>query len=181
MRNSIILFFCIALYSLANAQHPPKVKLYSDKTQSSITYAMRHPLHSFSGTSKDITSVILTDANRDTIDQVAVNVRISSFDSKNANRDSHVIEATEALKFPNVSFSSSSIRQENNKLTVTGILIFHGVSQTVTCEAEKKTINNKMQIEGNFTVLMTQFKIKPPSLLGIATNDEIKISFKVIY
>lgn len=167
--------------TLANAQQPSQVKLYCDKTQSTITYSMHHPLHSFSGESKDFTSIILTDENRNLINQVAVLVKISSFDSKNANRDSHVMESTEALSFPTITFTSNSIKQESNKLMVSGILNFHGVNQPISFEAEKKIVNSKAEITGNFVVQMTQFKIKPPSLLGVSTDDDIKLAFKVIY
>ena len=182
MKKTIVLVvLALFLITLANAQVTPQIKLFCDKTQSAITYSMHHPLHSWTGESKDITSVILTDENRDIISQVAVSVKISSFDSKNANRDSHVMEVAEALNYPTVTFTSSSIKQENNKLTVTGTLKFHGVSQSISFEATKNTINNKAEITGNFIVKMTQFQIKPPSLMGMATDDDIKMEFKVLY
>lgn len=181
MKNLTIIVAILLFSALANAQAPAQIKLYCDKSQSTITYSMHHPLHSWTGESKDVTSVIVTDDKRDIINQVAVLVKISSFDSKNANRDSHMIEATEALNFPTISFTSTSIKQESNKLTVTGTLKFHDVSQPITFEAVKSMINNKAEITGNFTVQMTEFKIKPPSLLGVATDNDIKLSFKVIY
>lgn len=180
--KELTIFFAVSLISsLINAQQASSVKLYCDKTQSTITYSMHHPLHSWTGESKDVTSVILTDENRSIINQVAVLVKVSSFDSKNANRDSHVMEATEALTFPTVSFSSTSIKQESNNLSVEGTLKFHGVSQQISFEAEKTFINSKVEITGNFIVKMTQFEIKPPSLMGVATDDDIKISFKAVY
>jgi polyisoprenoid-binding protein YceI len=181
VKKVIISAILVLLNTLANAKQPSQIKLYCDKSQSSITYSMHHPLHSWTGESKDVTSVILTDEDRNLISQVAVLVKISSFDSKNANRDSHVMEVTEALTYPTISFNSTLIKQENNKLTVTGTLKFHDISQPITFEAEKNTANNKAEITGHFTVQMTQFNIKPPSLMGAATDDEIKLAFKVIY
>jgi polyisoprenoid-binding protein YceI len=181
MKNLLFVVTVLLLSIVANAQQPEQIKLYCDKTQSTITYSMHHPLHSWTGESKDITSVILSDETRNIINQVAVVVKISSFDSKNANRDSHVVEATEALNFPTISFTSTTIKQENNKLMVTGTLKFHNVSQPITFEAEKNMVNNKAEITGNFSILMTQYNIKPPTLMGVATDDEIKLAFKVIY
>lgn len=173
--------FAFLLNTLANAQSTAQVKLFCDKTQSTISYSMHHPLHSWTGENKDVTSIILTDENRNFISQVAVSVKISSFDSKNANRDSHVMEVSEALTFPVVTFTSASIKQENNKLMVTGTLKFHGVNQPISFEAEKNMVNGKAEISGNFIVKMTQFQIKPPTLMGIATDDDIKMAFKVVY
>ena len=180
--KKLLIFFAIILFcSLVNAQPSSQIKLYCDKTQSTITYSMHHPLHSWTGESKELTSVILTDENRNLISQVAVLVKISSFDSKNANRDSHVMEVAEALKFPTVSFNSTLIKQDSNKLSVEGTLKFHGVSQQISFEVEKTIINGKAQITGSFIVRMTQFEIKPPSLMGVATDDDIKLEFKVVY
>jgi polyisoprenoid-binding protein YceI len=176
------IFIVIALLNTAvNAQDKSQIKVYCDKKQSTISYSMHHPLHSWTGDNIDVTSIILTDENRILINSVAVSVKISSFDSKNANRDSHVIEATEALKFPTITFTSNSIKQESDTLVVSGTLNFHGVSQLISFKAKKTIIKNKAEITGGFTVKMTQFKIDPPSLMGIATDDEIKINFKVIY
>ena len=73
-----------------------KVKINCVKEESSITYSMKHPMHEWSGVSKEVNSIILTDEGRTTIFQVAVSAKLSSFDSKNANRDSHMMEVTHA-------------------------------------------------------------------------------------
>ena len=68
-----------------------------------------------------------------------------------------------------------------HKLAVTGTLSFHGVYQLISFDAEKNLKNNKAEIKGGFTIKMTQFKIAPPSLMGISSDDAIKIAFYVVY
>jgi len=180
--KKIVFVFILALVShLIYSQNASVVKLFCDKNKSSITYSMNHILHAWTGISKEVTSVILTDENRNTITQVAVSVKVSSFDSDNANRDSHALEVTEALKFPAITFSSTSILEEGNKLKVKGTMNFHGVNQTVSFDAQKKVTGNKVQVTGSFSVTMTQFKIEPPTLMGISTDDEIKLTFDISY
>lgn len=180
--KKLILSVAFALLNIvASAQVKTPIKIYCDKTQSTISYSMNHPLHSWTGVSKDITSMILTDENRNEINQVAVTVKISSFDTKNANRDSRTLETTEALKYPAISFLSNSIKQTGNKLKVSGTLSFHGVSRDITFEAEKNIVNNKAEIKGSFIIKMTQYKIAPPALMGIASDDNIRIDFYVVY
>jgi len=169
------------LNTLSNTKQSSQIQLSSDKSQSTISYVMHHPLQTFSAISKDVTSIILTDEKRNVINQVDVLVKINSFDSKNAKRDSRIVECTEAMKFPNVSFTSNSISLENNKMIVRGTLNFHGIDQLIAFEITKKTIDNKTEVTGNFNVQMTQFKIKPPSLMGIAADDDIKMSFKLFF
>jgi polyisoprenoid-binding protein YceI len=173
----------IVLLNLLPKMHvAAQEKVYSDKKQSVISYSMNHPLHAWTADNNEITSIILTDENRSTIQQVAVSAKVASFDSKNANRDSHMIEILEAIKYPTITFESHSIKQDGDLLTVQGTMVFHGVKQDITFEAVKNTSNkNKLEITGNFIVKMTQFNIEPPSLIGMDTDDEIKISFKMIY
>lgn len=181
MKRTIILTIIALVCVTIRAQETKLIKVFADKSKSSITYSMNHPLHAWTGENKDVTSVILTDENKTLIKQVAVSVRIESFDSKNANRDSHTIEVTEAIKFPKITFASSNITQEGDILKVTGTLNFHGIAQTISFEATKSKIKDKLQVSGNFTIQMTNFKIEPPSLMGMATDDDIKISFKMVY
>ncbi|MBE9467734.1 MAG: YceI family protein [Bacteroidetes bacterium] len=180
--NKLILLFAILIVTLkTNSQEISQIKLNCDKKQSSISYSMSHPLHSWTGICKDLKSVILTDANRTIINHVDVVIKISSFDSKDVNRDFKVIKLTEANIYPDVSFSSNSITQVGDSLAVTGILIFHGQSQTISFVAHKNKINNKLEVTGNFVVKMTQFNIDPPKLMWVPTEDEIPIKFKVVY
>jgi hypothetical protein len=101
MKKIFILTLAVVIGIFTTAWQDPKLKLYADRSQSGIVYYMNHPLHKWSGESKMITSIVLTDQNLDQVSKVVVSVKISSFDSQNANRDSHMIEAAEALKYPN--------------------------------------------------------------------------------
>lgn len=158
-----------------------QVKIYADKSKSSITYAMKHPLHSWEGTSTEVNSVIVASEDKSMISQAAVSVKIASFDSQNANRDSHMIEATDGIKYPNISFVSTSIKQEGTTLDITGKLTFHGVAKDISIMAEKGTEDSKIRITGNFTVNMKDYNIDPPSLMAMPTDEEIKLSFVMIY
>ena len=181
MKNICFFLLFIGLASSVAAQEVGIVKVFADKKLSSITYTMRHPLHTWDGTSKEVNSVILTNADKSVLTQVAVSVKLGSFDSKNANRDSHMIEVAEGLKYPIISFSSTSIQTQGDVLLVKGNVSFHGVTQPITFEAKRKTTGSNLEVSGAFTLKMTQFKIEPPSLLGVAADDVLKLKFKVVY
>ena len=181
IKNYFSIVIILLCTTASFAQKLKLKKLYADKNKSDITYAMNHPLHAWTGVSNNILSVMLLDTSNMEINELAVVVKIASFDSKNSNRDSNAIEVTEALKYPNVSLSSNSIKQVNDRLTVKGTLKFHGVSKEIIFDAQKEIIKDEIKITGNFEILMTDFKIKPPKLLGIATDKDIKLSFTVFY
>lgn len=156
-------------------------KIANDKSKSTITYSASHPLHDWDGESKEVKAVIMADETKTKIFSTAISVKVSTFNSGNANRDSHMIEVTEAIKYPAITFASTSISQTGNKLKVTGNMKFHNVTKVVTTTAEMKTINNHIIVAGEFDLKMTDFKIERPSLMGMPTADELKIKFDLTF
>jgi len=179
MKKLSFLLVIILLTLSAFAQD--KVKVSGAKEETSITYSMNHLLHAWTGISKDVNSILLMDNARTTIYQVAVSAKVSTFDSKNANRDSHMMEVTEALKFPNVTFVSTEVTLEGSDFKAAGTLTFHGIAQPVTLQGKLTREGAKLTFTGEFKLKMTAFKIDPPSLMGISTDDEFKLEFKAVY
>lgn len=171
----------IGLLLVASVFAQDKVKVTNVKGESDIIYSMKHPLHEWKGESKDVTSIILTDEARTTIYQVAVSAKVSSFDSKNANRDSHMMEVTEAIKFPNVTYVSNSVNIEGTDFTSSGNITFHGISQPVAIKGKILKEGNKLTFSGTFNLKISQFNVDPPSLMGIKIEDDFNLEFKVVY
>jgi polyisoprenoid-binding protein YceI len=174
-------FLTIAMIMVVTVLAQNKVKVNCVKEESSIVYSMKHPMHEWTGESKEVNSILLMDEAKTTIYQVAVSAKLATFDSKNANRDSHMMEVTEALKFPNVTYVSNSVTIEGSDFTSSGNITFHGVSQPVAMKGKITREGNKLTFTGDFNLKMTQFKIDPPSLMGISTNDDFKLDFKITY
>ena len=179
MKKFGILAIAILLAGSVFAQN--KVKVNSVKEESSITYSMKHPLHEWTGESREVSSILLMDEAKTIVYQVAVSAKVSTFDSKNANRDSHMMEETEAIKFPNVTYASSSVNIEGNDFTSSGNLTFHGITQPVAMKGKMTREGTKLTFTGSFNLKLTQFKVDPPSLMAISTNDDFKLDFKVVY
>lgn len=142
---------------------------------------MHHPLHEWEGVSKEVDSVILTDGDKLNVQAVAVQVKVASFDSKNSNRDSHMLEVTEALLYPTVTFTSESFQKDGDNLVVDGSLTFHGVSKPMSVPVKVKHIGDVVEVTGKFDIKLTDFNLDPPSLLGVATDDEIKLNFDIFF
>jgi polyisoprenoid-binding protein YceI len=181
MRKLVILFMLLSLPVIFAGAQNVSVRTMADKKSSSITYSMKHPLHSWSGTSRDVSSVILSNGKKYDIQEVAVSVKVSTFDSKNANRDSHMIEVTEAIRFPNITFSGKVISKKENQLDVSGELTFHGISRPLNFEVTTTEKGGKLEVTGGFTVTLTEFNIQRPTLMGLPANDEIKVDFSITY
>lgn len=153
MKNIFLLISVLVAYTLT-AQTNDFKKVYCDKNESTITYSMNHPLHAWTGINNKVTSVILIRSDNETINQVAVIAKIAEFDSDNANRDSHTIEVTEALLYPNISFQSDTIYETNDSLFVSGNLTFHNISKRVKFNASEKLKKHKLFVDGGFVVKM---------------------------
>ena len=179
MKNIYFIGICFLLAFTPLSEKRIKVNA---NNLSTISYDMSHPFHDWTGKSNTLNSAIICLPNKDSISQVAVSVKISSFDSENSNRDSHVIEVTEALKFPTVSFISSEIQYNTkNSLNIKGKLTFHGISKIISFTASKNIKDKIANITGEFNLKMTDFGITPPTLMGISTQDEFKIKFNMFF
>ena len=140
---------------------------------------MVHPLHEWTGINKAVEGIIQYDGKTGQISKVAILVKVAGFDSDNSNRDSHMMEVTEAIKYPNISFVSSSVQEKNNQLEVKGTIQFHGVSKEVSFLVKQDQKQNIKTVEGEFDILLEDFKLEKPSLMMVEVDNKVKIAFKM--
>ncbi|MCU0325622.1 MAG: YceI family protein [Spirosomaceae bacterium] len=174
-----IFFVLFLLVKITFAQNQNR-KITADKANSTITYEMRHPMHTWEGICKNVSAVIIYNDQKQAIEQVAAVARVDCFDSGNSNRDSHALEVTEALKYPKISFTSTNIQQDQYGINIEGNLNFHGITKPVSFKALKFS-GGFFVVDGNFTVKLSDFNVERPSLFGIKTEDLMKISFKIAF
>ena len=171
-----ILIVLLILPSLLMAQKKPL-----DKKNSSVTYAMNHILHSWTGTSRDLNGAVQLNGSGK-IEKVAIVTKVSAFDSENSNRDSHMMEIAEAIKYPNVSFYSTSIIEtKSGELEVKGILAFHGVNKETSFKALTSSKASTSIVKGEFIFLLEDYNLERPSFMLNKVDNEVKLSFEVSY
>ena len=108
MKTLIALLFVLPIVGFS------QTKISINKNNSTITYAMNHIMHAWEGTSNQLNGIVQFNANGQ-IEKVAILTKVSSFDSKSSNRDAHMLEVVESLKYPNISFQSTSITETNKE------------------------------------------------------------------
>ena len=156
-------------------------KLRANKEESFIAYTMKHPMHEWTGTSKDLNCIMETDA-KGVVQKVAAVVKLNTFDSKNSNRDSHLIEVTDGLTYPNISFVSTAVTAAGaGKYKVNGKISFHGVEKPTEFIMAEEVKGSKRTFTGSFQILIEDFKIERPSLMFVKTDNEVKIDLKVVF
>jgi polyisoprenoid-binding protein YceI len=170
----LLLAFTLVLAHTAGAQVKQADLI---KQESSVSYRLVHPLHTIDATSKDVVYQIELDPTKQEIKAVSAQVDVTTFDSGNSNRDSHAMEVIDALTFPDVTFSSTSIAQRGDSLSIAGKLTFHGVTKDIVATAVSKWSPNRLEVRGSFDLSLTAFNIERPSLLMIPVEDTLRFSF----
>jgi YceI-like domain len=146
-----------------------------------VGYTLIHKFHKMVGVSKAM-------AVRGSVDasglKVMARTQVSTFDSDNSNRDSHMMETVEGEKYPWVSVRAALPgfklpSSGKSKVTVQASVELHGVSVShpidITVEAKDGT---HFHISFEFPESLTEHKIERPSLLFVAVDDSITISGK---
>ena len=159
-----------------------KRNIKADKAKSYLTYKAVHKLHAWEGKNKNTDCIIVYDTEKGAVEKVAVSAKISDFDSGNSSRDSHSLEVLEAIKYPKVTFVSTSITSiGKDKFTIKGDLTFHGITKSISFEATQTKTASKLIAEATFSVLMTDYKVERPTLMFIPTNDKMDISLYMTF
>ncbi len=155
-----------------------------DSTASVLQYRGHHPLHGWTGTSRSVHGTLRLDLDDPTRSAVTIRVPVASFDSGNSNRDSNMLDAVEADRYPDVLFESTAISVQRWERTATGYagnwtvggnLTFHGETHPVTIPVTVRIEGNRFEATGAFSIALSQFKVRRPKLLLWSIRDTIDL------
>ena len=150
-----------------------------DSEKSFISYTGKHFLHKWSAENKNISGLIQIE--NETITNIGVIAKVSDFRSGNSNLDSNSLRVLDALQFPNVIFRSTSINKENGQIKINGLINFHGIEKDFNIFAKVTQLDKITQLSGKFSVSLTEFLVKRPSLLTRKIDDEINLEFDLYF
>ena len=162
----------LALFAVTNRN------IKADKANSYISYKAVHMLHAWEGKNRQPDCIVVFNDATQQIEKVAVSAKVADFDSGNSSRDSHALEVLKALKFPRVTFVSTSVGTPVNGVAqVAGNLTFHGVTRAVSFQAQIVQSGQKLSVQGNFPIQLTEFQVERPSFMLIPIDDRIELEF----
>ena len=150
-----------------------------DTTKSSISYSGNHFLHKWSAENNNLSGLIKID--NENILNIGVVAKVADFKSGNSSLDSNSYRVLEALKFPNIIFKSLSVTSINGLSNIKGLIEFHGIEKNIDVNVKLTTIENTTQMNGEFTLNLSDFSIDRPSLLLRKIDNEIKIKFILFF
>jgi len=151
-----------------------------DTNKSSITYKGNHVLHSWEGINNKVYGLGVPDSELESLDKLAILIYVRDFDSNNSGRDAHALEILDAIKFPEIKFYSDKIKITNSKAYLYGSFDFHGIKINKELKADLKSKETTLELNGNFNIKPSDFKIKLPSFLSIKIDDLLKINYTIV-
>jgi polyisoprenoid-binding protein YceI len=149
-----------------------------DPSASVVKFHLHHPMHAVDGRSSQIEGkAVLGDDGK-----VMTMVRIpaASFDSGDANRDSHMRETLESSKFPFVVFKGVTtlvvpvVKGKPVDAKLDGELDFHGVKRNFSVPAQITFAQDgRAVVTAKFPVNLEAHKIERPALLFVKVDENV--------
>ena len=171
MRKFIVLFF-IASFSYAQST------LTLNSSKSKIKYKAKHVLNSWEGTNNEVSGAIIFNEG---ISNIAVATKAIDFESGNSNRDLHLLEYLDLLKYPYIKYYSDEIQVEGNSIISNGEIEFQGKKKQIKILAIVEKTDNQVKIQGKLQLIPSQFLNKLPSFMLFEIEDYLDISFELYF
>ncbi len=163
-----------------------------DPVHTNIGFSARHAVVTKTrGKFSGFSGTLVLDAENVADSKIDVTIQAASFESGNADRDTHIKSADflDADTYPTLNFVSTGLRHKGgNEFEVDGNLTIHGVTKSVTIEAEftgnatDPYGNQKIGFEGKTSISRKDFGLTWNVALeagGVMVSDHITIELDV--
>ncbi len=120
------------------------------------------------------------------IQTVKVTVTSDKMECGNGTMNEHMKKALKVEEFPTIQFKLSSYDvskgAEGSTGTLKGMLTLGGVQKPISIPAESRTDGGAMHVTGAYEVKMSDYELKPPSLMfgRIKVRDAVNVKFDLL-
>jgi len=160
-----------------------------DVDHSGVSFSIRHFVSNVSGRFRDFDGVIKYDRANPSVSSVEFTVKAASIDTTNNDRDEHLRSKDffDVQKLPTLTFTSTQVvAKDATTWDVTGNLILHGVTRTITFPVSllgtvKTPRGEKAGFEAAFKIDRKEYGIVWNNVLdsGPVLGDEVKVTIEV--
>jgi hypothetical protein len=118
--------------------------------------------------------------------QIAFSIPIQSFVFAKSLMRQHFNDSyLESEKYPKATFQGTvkgfSLRGGKQKVTATGEIIIHGVSQLITTEGVMEEKDGKILLLTSFPVKLADHKVKIPKVVFYNIAKEVQVKINILY
>ena len=149
--------------------------------QSTLTYHVSHPLHQSEGVSHEAKG---KGACHQGQCDFLIAVPVKSFASGDSNRDLHMLQAVRGAQYPLVSVRTRLSENASSLTKINADLEVQFAGQTAEYREVPLKVTrdgDNIRITGTVPVTISDFKIDPPSLLGIPIKNEIPVRVEMVW
>jgi len=142
---------------------------------STLTYHVSHPLHQSEGVSHAARGKGICQDGRCNF---LVAAPVKSFESRDTNRDLHMLQVTRGAQFPMVSVRVSLPEAALTGATIPCDVEIEFAGQKITYKGVEFRLTSNgagTQITGTIPATLSDFKIDPPSLVSIPVKNEMPV------
>ena len=148
---------------------------------STLSYHVSHPLHESVGVSHEARGKGVCHAGQC---DFLIAAPVKSFDSKDSNRDLHMLQVTRGGQFPMVTVRVLLPESELTSATIHCDLEVQFAGQTARYKQvafQREAHGSDIRITGTIPATLTDFKIDPPSLLAIPVKNDVPIKVEMTW
>lgn len=145
-----------------------------------LTYHVSHPLHQTEGVSHAAKGKGLC---HDGQCRFLIAVPVKSFISGDTNRDLHMVQVVRGAEYPLVTVRLTVPENgDSGPVIKTDLQVeFAGQTAHYTVPIQVTLQGNEAHVSGTIPATMSDFKIDPPSLLGIACKNDMPVRFDMTW
>lgn len=150
-----------------------------DPSASVVKFHLHHKMHEVDGHTSQIEGKAILGDDGKVL--TMIRIPVASFDSGDANRDSHMRETLDTEKFPYVIFkgvTSFTVPVAYGKAIearLEGELDFHGVKTPISVPAEIHLTKDGATVSARFPVDLEAHHVERPSLLFIKVDRDVQL------
>lgn len=179
---TLLLTVMIASVVTANAQ----TTYTADKAHAYIGFTIDHLVISkVKGQFKDYTATLELDENNNLLESAAL-IKVASIDTGIDKRDEHLRSADffDVAQFPEMSFESRTVTEQDGKKVIVGDLIIRGVAKEITLPYEIKgpiqdpSGNTKIGFQAGTTINRADFGLTWNRAIeagGVVVGEEVEL------
>ena len=189
--NALLKTFLLCSYALAFLLVQP-LSSSIEFVRSKVQFIAYHPLSRVKGVCSDIyvdnVNIERGSALRLTNPMIVI-CDVKQMNTKNKKRNRHMRKAMRYPEYKKVVLELRKLQKDispkgekkSHEYSLSGILSISGEKRPFRSVASVTQVANQVTFEGEFSVLISEFGIHPPSLLGLKIKDGVDIKYRMVF
>ena len=116
-------------------------------------------------------------------DSVQIIIPVISLKSGKMGMDENMYKALKSNQFPEISYKLKNYTIDESDMDVAGELTIAGVTKTIQSKITWQNVGKHIKFNGELTINMSDFNVKPPEFLlgAFKTGDKISLRFYFMF